>query len=113
VLIARALRPRHAVVVHPSFTSPEVALRHAGARVHRLLLPAALPARARRGAGDADLVVVGNPTNPTGVLHPRRAVEALRPAQPDGRRGRGVHGLRGGGGRIDRPATARPSSYGV
>jgi histidinol-phosphate aminotransferase len=27
---------------------------------------------------DADLVVVGNPTNPTGVLHPRESVLALR-----------------------------------
>jgi histidinol-phosphate aminotransferase len=27
---------------------------------------------------DADLVVVGNPTNPTSVLHPREHVEALR-----------------------------------
>ncbi|MFH4189075.1 aminotransferase class I/II-fold pyridoxal phosphate-dependent enzyme, partial [Acinetobacter baumannii] len=27
---------------------------------------------------DADLVVLGNPTNPTSVLHPRAAIEALR-----------------------------------
>ena len=27
---------------------------------------------------EADLVVVGNPTNPTGVLHPREAIVALR-----------------------------------
>ncbi|HZG94854.1 MAG TPA: Rv2231c family pyridoxal phosphate-dependent protein CobC [Mycobacteriales bacterium] len=77
VLIARALRPRHAVVVHPSFTSPEVALRHAGARVHRLLLPPPYLLELGEVPGDADLVVVGNPTNPTGVLHPRRAVAAL------------------------------------
>jgi histidinol-phosphate aminotransferase len=30
VLLARALRPRHAVVVHPQFTEPEAALRAAG-----------------------------------------------------------------------------------
>ncbi len=78
VLLARVLRPRRAVVVHPSFTEPEVALRAAGHPVERLLLdppayrldPAAVP-------GDADLVVLGNPTNPTSVLHPRDDVAAL------------------------------------
>lgn len=78
VLVARALRPRRAVVVHPSFTEPEAALRAAGHPVERLLLdapayrldPAAVPA-------DADLVVLGNPTNPTSVLHPARDVAAL------------------------------------
>jgi len=79
VLVARALRPRRAVVVHPSFTEPEAALRAAGHPVERLLLragdgyrldPAAVP-------DDADLVVLGNPTNPTSVLHPADAVAAL------------------------------------
>src|SRR6202161_4368951 len=32
VLLARALRPRHAVVVHPQFAEPEAALRAAGHR---------------------------------------------------------------------------------
>jgi histidinol-phosphate aminotransferase len=78
-LVARALAPRRAVVVHPSFTEPEAALRSAGHPVERLLLrpeesyrldPAAVPE-------DADLVVVGNPTNPTSVLHPAAALAAL------------------------------------
>jgi histidinol-phosphate aminotransferase len=77
-LVARALRPRRAVVVHPSFTEPEAALRAAGHPVDRLLLdapgyrldPSTVPA-------DADLVVLGNPTNPTSVLHPADAVAAL------------------------------------
>jgi len=77
-LVARALRPRRAVVVHPSFTEPEAALRAAGHPVERLLLPApayrldpaAVPA-------EADLVVLGNPTNPTSVLHPAADVAAL------------------------------------
>jgi histidinol-phosphate aminotransferase len=78
-LLARAVRPRRAVVVHPSFTEPEAALRAAGHPVERLLLdprdgyrldPAAVPA-------DADLVVLGNPTNPTSVLHPAGDVAAL------------------------------------
>ncbi|MCZ2803843.1 Rv2231c family pyridoxal phosphate-dependent protein CobC [Modestobacter sp. VKM Ac-2983] len=80
-LVARALRPHRAVVVHPSFTEPEAALRAAGHPVERLLLtgpgyrldPAAVPA-------DADLVVVGNPTNPTSVLH--RAADLAALARP-------------------------------
>ena len=37
-LIARALTPRRAVVVHPQFTEPEAALLAAGHRPERLLL---------------------------------------------------------------------------
>jgi histidinol-phosphate aminotransferase len=79
VLIARALRPRHAVVVHPQFTEPEAALRAAGHPVERVILtaesgfvldPIQVPAT-------ADLVVIGNPTNPTSVLHPAGPLEAL------------------------------------
>ena len=74
-----ALRPRLAAVVHPGFTEPEAALRDAEVPVCRVLTtesdghrlhPAAVPA-------DADLVVLGNPTNPTGVLHPAADVRAL------------------------------------
>ncbi|MEU5718205.1 Rv2231c family pyridoxal phosphate-dependent protein CobC [Streptomyces sp. NPDC020403] len=79
VLMARALETRRPVVVHPQFTEPEAALRAAGHEVGRVLLrpedgfrldPAAVP-------GDADLVVVGNPTNPTSVLHPAEVLEQL------------------------------------
>lgn len=69
VLLARALRPRHAVCVHPGFTEPEAALLAAGHEVDRVILappyvldPADVP-------DEADLVVIGNPTNPTGVVH--------------------------------------------
>ncbi|MEU2349783.1 Rv2231c family pyridoxal phosphate-dependent protein CobC [Modestobacter sp. NPDC049651] len=75
-LVARALRPRRAVVVHPSFTEPEAALRAAGHPVERLLLdPPSY--RLRDVPADADLVVLGNPTNPTSVLHPADDVAAL------------------------------------
>nr|WP_267899355.1 Rv2231c family pyridoxal phosphate-dependent protein CobC [Streptomyces triticagri] len=79
VLLARALRPRRAVVVHPQFTEPEAALRDAGHRVERLLLDPADGFRLDPGAvpEDADLVVVGNPTNPTSVLHPAGTLAAL------------------------------------
>ena len=77
VLLARALRPRHAVVVHPQFTEPERALRAGGHPVHRLVLPPPFVLEPRRVADDADLVIIGNPTNPTSVLHPAATLRAL------------------------------------
>src|SRR5699024_7675941 len=80
-LAARALAPRDAVVVHPQFTEPEVALRAAGHDVRRVLLRGeddfALTGSTVEEIGTADLVVVGNPTNPTGVLHPAAALRSL------------------------------------
>ncbi|WP_267241399.1 Rv2231c family pyridoxal phosphate-dependent protein CobC [Streptomyces sp. PR69] len=82
VLLARALTAHHPVVVHPQFTEPEAALKDAGHKVERVLLreedgfrldPAAVP-------DSADLVVIGNPTNPTSVLHP--AEHLVRLARP-------------------------------
>jgi histidinol-phosphate aminotransferase len=75
-----ALRPGLAAVVHPGFTEPEAALRAAGVPVVRVLTDAADGYRLRPDAVPpaADLVVVGNPTNPTGVLHPASAIRALR-----------------------------------
>ncbi|MEJ8656426.1 MULTISPECIES: Rv2231c family pyridoxal phosphate-dependent protein CobC [Streptomyces] len=82
VLLARGLRASRPVVVHPQFTEPEAALRDAGHAVERVLLraedgfrldPALVPE-------SADLVIVGNPTNPTSVLHP--ADDLARLARP-------------------------------
>lgn len=79
-LLARGITADQPTVVDPQFTEPEVALRAAGRRVERVLLgpadgfrlnPAQVPAA-------ADLVVVGNPTNPTGVLHPAQTLLGLR-----------------------------------
>ncbi|MFD8595830.1 Rv2231c family pyridoxal phosphate-dependent protein CobC [Kitasatospora sp. NPDC059646] len=84
VLLARVLRPRRAVVVHPQFTEPEAALRDAGHAVHRVLLTPEQGFRLLPGAvpEDADLVVVGNPTNPTSILHPAATLaELARPGR--------------------------------
>ncbi|QBJ94947.1 threonine-phosphate decarboxylase [Rhodococcus sp. ABRD24] len=69
---------REAALIHPSFTEPELALREAGVPVRHVILdepyrldPASVP-------DSADLVVLGNPTNPTSVLHPASDVLALR-----------------------------------
>ena len=77
-LLAGVLRPRRAVVVHPSFTEPEAALRAAGHRVERVFRepwefafdPSIVPP-------DADLVVLGNPNNPTGTLDSAGVVAGL------------------------------------
>ncbi|MFT4299800.1 MAG: cobyrinate a,c-diamide synthase [Aeromicrobium sp.] len=79
-LMAR-LRPwRKPVVIHPQFTEPHAALEHAGHTVTSVLCepengfaldPDAVP-------DDADLVIIGNPTNPTGVLHQASAIVKLR-----------------------------------
>ena len=78
-LIARARRWRKPLVVHPQFTEPESALQAHGYAVTRLILqqdngfvldPARVPA-------DADLVFIGNPTNPTSRLHPRASILSL------------------------------------
>lgn len=78
-LLARALRCRFPVVVHPQFTEPEVALRLAGHSVHRVVLSAADGFALDPDAVPewADLVVLGNPTNPTSVLHPADTVRRL------------------------------------
>ncbi|TDC66416.1 threonine-phosphate decarboxylase [Micromonospora sp. KC207] len=80
VLLARALTGvRRPVVVHPQFTEPEAALRAAGHPVERVLLDPADGFRLdpARVPDDADLVMVGNPTNPTSVLHPAATLAAL------------------------------------
>lgn len=79
--LAARLRPwRRPVVVHPQYTGVHAALTDAGHAVTTVvchpddgfaLHPEAIP-------DDADLVVVGNPTNPTGVLHPAAALHRLR-----------------------------------
>jgi cobyrinic acid a,c-diamide synthase len=78
-LLARALHPRRPVVVHPQFTEPEAALIAAGHLPERAVLtgdsgfrldPDQIPA-------DADLILIGNPTNPTSVLHPAATLRAL------------------------------------
>ena len=78
-LLARARPWSRPVVVHPQFSEPEAALEAAGRPPRRVVLgaeegfqldPAVVP-------GDADLVIVGNPTNPTSVLHGREAIRSL------------------------------------
>jgi histidinol-phosphate/aromatic aminotransferase/cobyric acid decarboxylase-like protein len=76
-LVARWRPWRRPVVVHPQFTEPHAALVQAGHRVTEVLLPHPFELDPALVPDDADLVVVGNPTNPTGVLHPAEVVRGL------------------------------------
>lgn len=76
-LIARARAWRRPVVVHPQFTEPHAALLQAGHRVTPVVLAPPFTLDPAQVPDDADLVVVGNPTNPTGVLHPAATLAAL------------------------------------
>lgn len=81
-LVAR-LRPWHKpVVVHPQFTEPHAALEHAGHAVIPVVLEPPFALDPALVPDDADLVVVGNPTNPTGRLHPATTIRhLLRPGR--------------------------------
>ncbi len=81
-LLARARPWRRPVVVHPQFTEPHAALEQAGHTVTEVVLPHPFTLDPALVPDDADLVVVGNPTNPTGVLHP---ADLLRSLQRPGR----------------------------
>lgn len=77
-LIATGLAPTSPLVVHPQFTEPDAALRRAGRPArHHVVRP-----WGKEGIDtvpdDADLVIIGNPTNPTGTLHKRATLLALR-----------------------------------
>ena len=72
------LRPSLAAVIAPSFTEPEAALAAAGVPVHHVVLEPPFGLQGVAVPDDADLVVVGNPTNPTSVLHTREQIMALR-----------------------------------
>ncbi len=80
-LVAESLRPTQPVVVHPQFTEPESALTDAGLPVTRHVLPAPALLLDPDKVPHGDLVVIGNPTNPTGTLHPAAAIRSLR--RPD------------------------------
>ena len=72
------LRPTLAALIQPSFTEPEVALRDADVPIEHVGLPPPYILDRCVVPDTADLVVVGNPTNPTSVLHSADSIRALR-----------------------------------
>ncbi|WP_255378856.1 Rv2231c family pyridoxal phosphate-dependent protein CobC [Mycobacterium sp. E802] len=75
---ASATRWKLAALIAPSFTEPEAVLETAGVPIHHVVLPAPFTLTGAVVPDEADLVVIGNPTNPTGVLHRREEILALR-----------------------------------
>lgn len=69
---------RHPVVVHPQFTEPHAALEQAGHVVDTVLCRPDFTLDPSKIPDGADLVVIGNPTNPTGVLHPASLIRSLQ-----------------------------------
>lgn len=65
------LAPRSVDIVHPGFTEPNVVFANAGIPVNNLVLPAPFELDLLLEQPTGDMVVIGNPTNPTGVLHAR------------------------------------------
>ncbi|WP_051214960.1 Rv2231c family pyridoxal phosphate-dependent protein CobC [Granulicoccus phenolivorans] len=78
-LLARAYPAAPAAVVHPQFTEPETALRAVGNRPTWVLTDPAdgFALHPEQVPTDADLVFVGNPTNPTAVRHPAATLHRL------------------------------------
>lgn len=72
------LAPRLAALIAPSYTEPEAVLQVAGVPIHHAVLPPPFRLEGAVIPEAADLVVVGNPTNPTGVLHSRQEILSLR-----------------------------------
>ncbi|WP_052070696.1 Rv2231c family pyridoxal phosphate-dependent protein CobC [Rhodococcoides fascians] len=72
------LGPQLAATIHPSFTEPDWVLEQAGVPVHRVILPPPFELDPMLVPDAADMVIIGNPTNPTSVLHPCDAVLSLR-----------------------------------
>jgi histidinol-phosphate aminotransferase len=71
------LRPKLAAIVHPQFTEPEAALAAAGVPIRRVVLDGDYRLRPSLVPDEADLVVIGNPTNPTSVTHPAEVIRSL------------------------------------
>ncbi len=78
-LIARLQAWKQPVVIHPQFTEPDVTLITADHRPEHVVLDAAAGFALDPDAvpDDADLVIIGNPTNPTSVLHPEATIRRL------------------------------------
>ncbi|BFN19752.1 aminotransferase [Corynebacterium ulcerans] len=77
------LKPTKAALIHPSFSEPDLVLFDAGVELQRIILPEPFTLDGTLALDPAedigpDMVVIGNPTNPTGVLHSVEQLCGLR-----------------------------------
>ncbi|STC67292.1 putative aminotransferase [Corynebacterium diphtheriae] len=71
------LKPENAVIIHPGFSEPDIVLTDAHIPVHRCILAPPFELSFENIPANADLVVIGNPTNPTGVVHSKELLAQL------------------------------------
>jgi cobyrinic acid a,c-diamide synthase len=78
-LIAHAFAAERVLMIHPQFTEPEAALLAAGHQPQRLILSPASSFRLDpdQVPPEPDLVMIGNPTNPTSALYPATLISSL------------------------------------
>jgi threonine-phosphate decarboxylase len=83
-LIPRALKPRRAVILEPGFSEYSAALKQEHCQIHRLLLRPETGFHLDRKAlfdtvrrARPDVLILGNPNNPTGNVVPRRLLSEL------------------------------------
>jgi threonine-phosphate decarboxylase len=83
-LIPRVLKPPKAIILEPSFSEYSAALEQVHCQIHRLLLNPEAGFQLHREALFAalrrtcpDLVILGNPNNPTGNVVPRQLLSEL------------------------------------
>ena len=78
-LIARAFRAEQPLIIHPQFTEPEAALLAGGHHPQRHILSSVAGFQLNPGEvrPESDLIMIGNPTNPTSVLHPMALINSL------------------------------------
>jgi threonine-phosphate decarboxylase len=83
-LIPRVLKPRKAVILEPGFSEYSAALEREHCQIHRLLLRPETGFQLHREAlfdalrrAHPDLLILGNPNNPTGNIVPRQLLSEL------------------------------------
>lgn len=77
-----SLHPHWPVVIHPGFSEPQMCLDNAGIEVEQVILSSPFELDPTAITEAADMVIIGNPTNPTGVVYP---VDTLRQLARKGR----------------------------
>lgn len=71
------LAPHSVDIIHPGFTEANAVFADAGINVYNRILPPPFELDLLVEPGTSEMVIIGNPTNPTGVLHDREDLLTL------------------------------------